>query len=317
MRIAFVGKGGSGKTSHAALFTMWLAARNQRVLAVDADINVHLPGFFGYDAADVPHLSTPGNAAAIKNWLRADNARIAPGAFRKTTPPGRGSRLITWQECASGALRHCFVQQSSHLLLTAVGTYEEEHIGASCYHNHLAILENVLSHFHDPQAVFVADMVAGTDAFASSLYMQFDLLVLLVEPTRRGIAVYGQFKHLMEQGGMAGHLLVLLNRTDTPQQRELAESCIPEADILATVPSLGILAGYDMTGEIADRVKIEKIYDAVGAKILLEAQKREIPAPKRLQLLHDVHRRYVSQDFVRRAHGDLTSQIDPDFTFPA
>ena len=39
MRIAFVGKGGSGKTTAAALFSRHLATGGAPVLAVDADIN--------------------------------------------------------------------------------------------------------------------------------------------------------------------------------------------------------------------------------------------------------------------------------------
>ena len=42
MRIAFVGKGGSGKTTMAAMFSRYLAELGNPVLAVDADINQHL-----------------------------------------------------------------------------------------------------------------------------------------------------------------------------------------------------------------------------------------------------------------------------------
>ena len=42
MRIAFVGKGGSGKTTLSALFTRHLVALGRPVLAIDADINQHL-----------------------------------------------------------------------------------------------------------------------------------------------------------------------------------------------------------------------------------------------------------------------------------
>jgi len=42
VRIAFVGKGGSGKTTAAALFSRFLAGQGLPVLAVDADINQHL-----------------------------------------------------------------------------------------------------------------------------------------------------------------------------------------------------------------------------------------------------------------------------------
>ena len=42
MKIAFAGKGGSGKTTLSSLFTRHLAARGLPVVAIDADINQHL-----------------------------------------------------------------------------------------------------------------------------------------------------------------------------------------------------------------------------------------------------------------------------------
>ena len=42
MRITFLGKGGSGKTTLATSFIKYLEKKNKKVLAIDADINVNL-----------------------------------------------------------------------------------------------------------------------------------------------------------------------------------------------------------------------------------------------------------------------------------
>jgi CO dehydrogenase maturation factor len=93
MRIAFVGKGGSGKTTSAAMFSRYLAAQDLRVLAIDADINQHLAQALGHDSAPPPPLGA--DALWLKAHLRGTNPRIADGSSMiKTTPPGAGSVLL-------------------------------------------------------------------------------------------------------------------------------------------------------------------------------------------------------------------------------
>ena len=50
MKVAFVGKGGSGKTTLSALFVRHLAGQGLPVMAVDADINQHLAEALGATA---------------------------------------------------------------------------------------------------------------------------------------------------------------------------------------------------------------------------------------------------------------------------
>lgn len=80
-----------------------------------------------------------------------------------------------------------------------VGTYTADGIGTSCYHNNLAVLENMLSHMVDRGEVVIVDMVAGVDAFAGSLHAQFDMVVLVIEPTKRSIEVWKQYEQLAKK----------------------------------------------------------------------------------------------------------------------
>src|SRR5690242_16222856 len=100
MRVAFVGKGGSGKTTLASLYSRYLASQYLPVLAIDADINQHLAvalGFSEAEAADIPALGLEMDR--IKAYLRGTNPRIASTtSMIKTTPPGAGSRLLQLSE---------------------------------------------------------------------------------------------------------------------------------------------------------------------------------------------------------------------------
>ncbi len=100
MKIAFVGKGGSGKTTLSSLFVRHLAATGAPVVAIDADINQHLGAALGLDEAEAATLPALGDhLPLIKEHLRGTNPRIASAeTMIKTTPPGEGSRLLRVRE---------------------------------------------------------------------------------------------------------------------------------------------------------------------------------------------------------------------------
>ena len=93
MKIAFVGKGGSGKTTLASIAARYLAARKMPVLAIDADINQHLGQSLGLsekDASRIPAMGLEMNR--IKEYLIGSNTGIGDvSEMVKTTPPGAGS----------------------------------------------------------------------------------------------------------------------------------------------------------------------------------------------------------------------------------
>ncbi len=154
MKIAFVGKGGSGKTTLSALFAEYVKQQNKVVAVFDADLNIHMPELLGFDVIPVSkHLSHPDVVKNIKKQLLGKRTDIAKlGAFRKTTPPSSKSNLIILKNIENSPIKDYFVKDNN-LYLFAVGTYDEEEIGASCYHNNLAIFENILSHLIDKDAM--------------------------------------------------------------------------------------------------------------------------------------------------------------------
>ena len=192
MKIAFVGKGGAGKTTLAALFSRHLAAQGCTVLALDADINQNLAVALGADGE--PTKPTLGESLPqIKEYLRGDNPRISStDAMVKTTPPGRGSRLLRvagenpiWQRCLTsiGGIR-----------FAGTGAFAEDDLGVACYHSKVGAVELILNHLLDADDEFVVvDMTAGADAFASGLFTRFDHTFIVCEPTVRGVGVYRQY----------------------------------------------------------------------------------------------------------------------------
>lgn len=102
----------------------------------------------------------------------------------KTTPPGRGSRLLRLLGDDEIHTRH--VQEVDGVPLMVTGAFRRSDLGVACYHSKLGAVELYLNHLVDgPGEYVVVDMTAGADAFASGLFTRFDMTFLVVEPPSR------------------------------------------------------------------------------------------------------------------------------------
>ena len=314
MKIAFVGKGGAGKTTTSTLFSQFYS-KTHRSLAIDADINMHMAELFGIEKTPTTLLlSEKAPSDAIRTYLRGSNSRITSNAaFKKSTPPGQGSHIISLTNPDDWFMQTFSRSVTDTLSLATVGSYSEDGLASSCYHNNLAILENVLSHTNDDGTVIV-DMVAGTDAFASTLYAQFDVLVFVVEPTKRGLAVLEDYLRLAEAGGVADRVLVMVNKVDDEDDELFVSERFGDRYVGALSRSKH-LAAVDKGRESLNVDSMSEADNATLAAIADRAERLAIPAQKRLPKLWDIHEVYVGQGYVKDRFGDLTTQIDRHFTY--
>lgn len=237
MKIAFVGKGGSGKTTLSSLFIRHLVAVGAPAVAIDADINQHLGPALGLDDGESSALPAMGERLSlIKEYLRGNNPRVASASTMiKTTPPGEGSRLVRVQEpnpvydaCArpveldGGAVR-----------LMVTGPFTDADLGVSCYHSKTGAVELFLNHLVDgPGEYVVVDMTAGSDSFASGMFTRFDITFLVAEPTRKGVSVYRQYKEYARDFGVV--LKVVGNKVQGQDDIDFLHAEVGD-DLLVTV----------------------------------------------------------------------------------
>ncbi len=311
MKVAFVGKGGSGKSTLAALFIQNLRKENEKILSIDADINQHLAGLIGAKLDSRKAISKEKNASDIKEYLIGENNLIdSPSHMYKTTPPGKGSNLVHLAE-DNKIIQDYAEKLEDDTYFMHVGTYEREGIGTSCYHTDLAVFENILSHTVLDKEWLVADMVAGTDAFSNTLHAQFDAIFFIIEPTPEGIEVYNQYRELSEEAGIRENVYLIGNKVMDEEDKNYLKQSIEEDFI-------GFL---DFKKEIKKSrqrnrtVKPELLENKLFEKIRELSEKAGMTDKERLNRLHNLHRKYVNQDYVKNAVGDITNQIDQGFKY--
>ncbi|MFJ8310829.1 MULTISPECIES: ATP-binding protein [unclassified Streptomyces] len=237
MKIAFVGKGGSGKTTLSSLFIRHLTANEAAVVAVDADINQHLGAALGLDEEEAAALPAMGaHLPLIKEYLRGTNPRISSTeTMIKTTPPGQGSRLLRVRE-ANPVYEACarrVVLDDGDIRLMATGPFTESDLGVACYHSKVGAVELCLNHLVDGADEYVVvDMTAGSDSFASGMFTRFDMTFLVAEPTRKGVSVYRQYKEYARDYGVA--LKVVGNKVQGQDDVDFLRAEVGD-DLLVTV----------------------------------------------------------------------------------
>ena len=196
MRIAFVGKGGSGKSTLSALLIQALWHRQSApILAIDADINQHLAFALGLHNDAIHARPTLGDAlGTLKDLLRDDNPMFPSSAHMiKTTLPGPGSHLIRLHH-QDPVLQH-FAWQENDLFFIRTGFMDESDVGIRCFHAKTGAVELILNHLADTASQWVVvDMTAGADAFASGLFTRFDMTCCVVEPTLQSVSVFKQYQ---------------------------------------------------------------------------------------------------------------------------
>ncbi|MYV43394.1 ATP-binding protein [Streptomyces sp. SID1328] len=316
MKIAFVGKGGSGKTTLSSLFIRHLVAAGAPVVAIDADINQHLGPALGLDEDEAAALPAMGDRLPlIKDHLRGSNPRIASAeTMIKTTPPGSGSRLVRISEpdAIYDACARPVELDGGAVRLMVTGPFTEADLGVACYHSKTGAVELFLNHLVDgPGEYVVVDMTAGSDSFASGMFTRFDMTFLVAEPTRKGISVYRQYKEYARDFGVT--LKVVGNKVQGPDDVDFLREEVGD-DLLVTVghsdwvramekgrpPRFALLEDGNVRA-------LETLRAAADATYGLRDWERYTR-----QMVH-FHLRNAQSWGNERTGADLAAQIDPGF----
>ncbi len=194
MRIAFCGKGGSGKSTVSSLVAKYMASLNKDVLVVDGDINQHLGEALGFTTDALKKQPKLGmDSLPLREFVKGTNQYI-PDAnhITESCPAGRGSGFIHFNQ-PSPMFDHYQIEKNG-IRFMGLGGHDEGDVGTTCYHKFTGAFGIFLNHLIDGKGQYlIGDMCAGADPFASSgLASRFDAIFLVVEPTLKSTNVYTQ-----------------------------------------------------------------------------------------------------------------------------
>jgi CO dehydrogenase maturation factor len=280
------------------------------VLALDADINQHLAAALGATDDEAVLLPALGDhLGEIKEYLRGSNPRISSAAAMvKTTPPGRGSRLLGVD--TPNPLYERLVRPVGGVRLAVTGPFADEDLGVACYHSKVGAVELLLNHMVDgPGEYVVVDMTAGADSFASGLFTRFDQTFLVCEPTVRSVGVYRQYTGYARDFGV--RVRVIGNKVEDDSDVAFLREHVG-ADLLTWV-------GRSPFVKAAERGRVLPITDLEPVNAdALDTMRAAVDScardwPRYTAQAVEFHLRNATAWANDRVGEDLAAQIDPQF----
>ncbi len=321
MKIGFLGKGGVGKTTLSTLFALHCVAQNRNVWIFDCDVNQGLAERLGTSSAEVPALQDCFEI--IRPYLAHQNPLLDDvDQMQKTTPPGRGSRLVVPTDSAQhNFLNSCSLLLNHNLRLFRSGTVSDKNVGHKCHHYSVGAVELIVTHVLDSSTdMLIFDMIAGTDVFSTPLFSYLDLLIIIVEPTVFSIDVYHEFRRRADEFDL--QLLAVANRTSDEERAFLInEMKIPQNSLKTVAFSKNIRSvertrGMEVFDKYTRLISENSSLHASMSEILSFSDSLSIDRSRlRRNILH--YHKLNAQSWANAVTGkQLELQIDESFKYP-
>ncbi|TVM19284.1 carbon monoxide dehydrogenase [Oceanidesulfovibrio indonesiensis] len=247
MKIAFAGKGGVGKTTLAAWVGDYLARKGAHVWMIDADTALSLGQASGLPAAELPApLVTREDLVRerIGQGLISISAQVddLPESLAVGLPVSSGND-------SGGGKR-----------LLVMGTIAAAGGGCACSAN--ALLKALLAHvFLERDDYVMVDLEAGVEHLGRGAVEGVDGLVVVSEPSFRGLETAAAISELAGQLGLDNQVLVLNRTAAVPES--LAVEGLPER-VISFPPIQGLVERQLASPSVLGLPEQDEIDERVG-----------------------------------------------------
>ena len=220
--IAIAGKGGTGKTTAAALFIRYLISRNRRpVLAVDADADSNLP-----EAIGMPQHNTIGKA---REEFFQQKGQVPAGMPKEAFLELKLNQVIT---------------EGKDIDLLVMGRPEGP--GCYCYINN--VLRQYLETLGKNYPFVIIDNEAGLEHLSRRIAQDINALVVVSDYSLNGLRAAARIKELSEEVHLnAGKICLVINGVpETVSERFMDEVRATGLTLLGSIPHSDIVPQYDI-----------------------------------------------------------------------
>lgn len=222
MFLAVAGKGGTGKTTFAALVIKHLLKAGKRpILAVDADPNANLAQALGIEALD--------SIADIMRAVSEDREQIPPGMTK--------DRYVAYR-------MHQLLAEGKDVDLLVMGGPEGP--GCYCFVNNL--LRGFIKELAANYPYVVMDNEAGLEHLSRRTTQNVDLLFVLSDATVKGIRSAGRIRELADSLRLGVKKKYLVVNRARPEEVKILEPEIEKTGLeyAGMIPADPAVEEYDL-----------------------------------------------------------------------
>lgn len=214
MKIAFVGKGGSGKSSMSWLFSMVLKHAGKQVLSIDADHNMDLSYMLGVTVdEEFPTLHR------THDFFREHVGQIEDKQWRNIVLDGRALPTFRLSPKDPFTSQVTTALDTHHDLMVVGLGAEDITFSNRCAHGHSAPLKYYLPLLElSENEVCIIDGVAGVDMMNFGLLVGVDVIVVVVEPHINSVRVFNEVSRIAALSGVP--VMALLNKAKSGTLRD-------------------------------------------------------------------------------------------------
>ena len=229
--IAFVGKGGVGKTTVAGTTARLLARDGYTVIGIDADPAMNLHSAIGI-SEEIAKKILP---------ISEEKELIEEGA-------GRGGIFIVNPKVDDIPAKYQ-VEGPDNVRLVVMGTVKKAKGGCMCPEH--SFLRALLNHFIlDVKDAVVVDMEAGIEHLGRGTLRFIDAMVIIIEPGRRSTELAHRIRKLAEELKVP-RIFIVGNKIATPIEEEFIKKVAAEIgiELIGVIPYDNSLRAADLNGK--------------------------------------------------------------------